>query len=74
MGGADNKGAVRFFEPPEPAVVGMFTRMGSTLNLLKRKDKASDEEQAKECLAADEKVIDSMLVECALASRGEMET
>ena len=32
----------------------------------------SDEAYAKECLAADEKVIDAVLVECAPASPGEI--
>ena len=39
VGGANKKGAVRFVETLEPAVVGMFTRMGISLDLPKREDK-----------------------------------
>ena len=35
----DKKGAVCFVETLEPAVVGMFTRMGISLDLPKREDK-----------------------------------
>ena len=74
VGGADKKDAVRFVETLEPAVVGMFTRMGIALDLPTQEKEMSDEAYAKECVAADEKVIDSVLVECAPASRGEMKT